>query len=233
MTLSCGGGGGEYPVWFRENERGRPVSREHLMIIDIHVLLLHEHDRRNARRVPMSRSTAYIVKHPAPPSVLPNTNHHHQTPTMNPPRALLTHLPPPAASLAILLATAQLTLFGLRGLWDPDGWAAAYGLPAAPPPASTTTTTPTNERPVRHALVRALAARNVANGALMLGLAWAGRGRALGWVVCANVLVTGADALVVRGLGGEGHGGGGGKEVAHWAGVVHSGVVGGWLLWTG
>lgn len=142
-------------------------------------------------------------------------------------KTFLSNCPPPAESLALLLGCAQLSIFGLAGLSDPDGWAAGYGLPLVAPKSveSSSPADKAQQAQVQRALVAATAARNVTNGVLILGLgAWLRDRRALGLAIACNVLTTVADTLIVRWFGVE-------KQASgHLIGVVNSTAVGMVLL---
>lgn len=145
-------------------------------------------------------------------------------------RNFLSNCPPPAESLALLLGCAQLSIFGLAGLSDPDSWATGYGLPLANPKSveSSSPADKAQQATVQRALVTATAARNVTNGILILGLgAWLRDRKALGLAVACNVVTTVADTLIVRWFGvGE-------QAPGHLIGVVNSTVLGIALLrWT-
>ncbi|KAF2171845.1 hypothetical protein M409DRAFT_63401 [Zasmidium cellare ATCC 36951] len=138
---------------------------------------------------------------------------------------LFSNLPPPSECLAILLGLAELTAFGLTGLTDPTTFSTNHGLPIQ------TTQQPqqhTSETTTKRALVQAIAARNVQNGALLLTLALYTRDRtALGIAVGLGVVTTLADTLIVRANGVK-------DTVAfHAVGIVNSVLLGGSLLWWG
>lgn len=134
---------------------------------------------------------------------------------------LFSRLPPPSECLAILLGLAELTAFGLTGLTDPSAWSQNYGLPIQ------NTSTP-GETTTKRALVQAIAARNIQNGALILTLALYTRDRtALGIAIGLGVITTLADTLIVSARGVRDMGWG------HAVGVVNSVLIGGSLLWWG
>lgn len=139
----------------------------------------------------------------------------------------LSNCPPPAESLALLLGCAQLSIFGLAGLSDPDGWATGYGLPLVNPKSveSSSPADKAQQAQVQRALVAASAARNVTNGILILGLgAWLRDRKALGLAIACNVVTTVADTLIVRWFGVE-------KQASgHIIAVVNSTAVGFALL---
>ncbi|KAK4502953.1 hypothetical protein PRZ48_006380 [Zasmidium cellare] len=138
--------------------------------------------------------------------------------------SLFSNLPPPSECLAILLGLAELTAFGLTGLTDPTTFSTNYGLPIQ----STSAAQHTSETTTKRALVQAIAARNIQNGALLLTLALYTRDRtALGIAVGLGVVTTLADTLIVRANGVK-------DTVAfHAVGVVNCVLLGGSLLWWG
>jgi hypothetical protein len=141
---------------------------------------------------------------------------------------MFAHLPPPAECLAILVGCAELVVFGLGGLSDHVAFAQGFGLQIdAPAPASPEHALTDNQK-THKALVQAIAARNIQNGALILTLACYTRNRtALGFAVLYGFLTTLADTLLVRTYGV--------KDLAlgHLVGVVNSLAIGGSLLyWT-
>ncbi|CAK4030242.1 DUF4267 domain containing [Lecanosticta acicola] len=147
-------------------------------------------------------------------------------------RSHFAHLPPPAECLAILLGSAELLLFGLGGLTDPKAFAAGYGLPitsSSPtpepqpqPPASDPEPLPP---PQPKALIRALCARNLQNGALLLTFALYTRDRrSLGFAVLLGLITTVADTVIVWKSGVRD------LVVGHAVGVVNCLAVGGGLL---
>lgn len=142
-------------------------------------------------------------------------------------RTFLSNCPPPTESLALLLGCAQLSIFGLAGISDPDSWATGYGLPLATPKSveSSSPADKAQQAQVQRALVTATAARNLTNGILIIGLgAWLRDRKALGLAVACNVVTTVADTLIVRWFGVEEQG------KSHLVGVVNSTVVGLLLL---
>lgn len=143
----------------------------------------------------------------------------------------LNRLPPPAETLAILLGFAELTIFGIAGLSSPGDFAKGFGLPlySNHPAKLIQASDPVEdkEKAATHGYISALAARNIANGALLLafGTYFKDR-RALGAVVLSGILTTLADALVVVRYGPD-------KNAAwgHVIGIVNSTVIGGFLLY--
>ncbi|QDS71066.1 hypothetical protein FKW77_008780 [Venturia effusa] len=147
------------------------------------------------------------------------------------------NLPPPAECLAILVGTAELTIFGLAGFANPAKWAEGFGIPTIPPSAtqqhpgaikasSAETTKDKEVQDAQTALIAACAVRNIQNGLVMLtfGLVLKDR-KALGIVAALNVITTAGDYLAVRWYGV--------KEAAfgHAIGVVNSLLIGGSLLY--
>ena len=141
-------------------------------------------------------------------------------PKWTPPATSSPTCPPPAESLALLLGCAQLSIFGLAGLADPDGWAAGYGLPLSSSKAPDTSDR--NEQiQVQRALVTATAARNITNGLLIFGLgAYLRDRKALGMAITCNVVTTVADFLIVRWFGVSE------QAPSHIIGVVNSTAIG-------
>lgn len=130
------------------------------------------------------------------------------------------YLPPPAECLAILVGTAELVVFGLGGLSDTTAVAKGYGLN---PPSSTSSP---EDRKTNEGLIRAIAARNIQNGALILTFALYTRDRrSLGLAVAYGVITTLADSWIVAKYGVKDLVGG------HVVGVVNSLLIGGSLLW--
>lgn len=154
-----------------------------------------------------------------------------------PSRNLFQHLPPPAECLAILIGTAELTIFGLAGLANPAQWAQGFGIPTLPPSstqkhpgaieASSAETTKDKEvQDAQKALIAACAARNIQNGILMLTFGLVLRDRkALGIATALNVVTTAMDYFAVKWYGV--------KEAAfgHVIGFVNSLLIGGSLLY--
>lgn len=115
--------------------------------------------------------------------------------------------PSTAISLAILIGTAELTVFGARGLTNPSGFLQGFGLPVLYKSSTSTRLIEPDAskdessaeiHPAQRALVEALAARNIQNGVLILTFACFVRDRrALGVAVTAGLVTTIADTLVV------------------------------------
>lgn len=145
-------------------------------------------------------------------------------------RNFLANCPPPAESLALLLGVAQVSIFGLAGLSDPDSWAAGYGLPitSAKSVESSSPADKAKQAETQRALVAATAARNITNGILIIGLgAYLRDRKALGLAIACNVVTTVADTLIVRWFGVET------SAPGHLIGVFNSTVIGWALLrWT-
>lgn len=152
-------------------------------------------------------------------------------------RNLFQHLPPPAECLAILLGTAEITIFGLAGLANPAAWAEGFGIPILRPSTTqkhpgaieslSAETTKDNEvQDAQKALIFACAARNLQNGILMLTFGLVLRDRkALGIATTLNVVTTAMDYFAVKWFGVQ--------EAAfgHVIGVTNSLLVGGSLLY--
>ena len=151
-------------------------------------------------------------------------------------RNLFANLPPPAECLAILIGTAEITIFGLAGFANPASFATGFGLPIQPTPEKDTAqleagtaTTPQEQTAVektQRGLVLALAARNLEKGLTLLAFAcyWRDR-KALGTCIFAGLLTTGMDLLVVRWYGAQEAAGG------HVIGMANCGLIGGALLY--
>lgn len=140
-------------------------------------------------------------------------------PSLN--NSMFSNLPPPSECLAILLGLAELTAFGLVGLTDPSSWSQNYGLPIQTTDPHATTSQTTTKR----ALVQAIAARNIQNGALLLTLALYTRDRtALGIAVGLGCITTLADTLIVSKSGLKD------MSWGHGIGMVNSVLIGGSLL---
>lgn len=136
---------------------------------------------------------------------------------------IINHLPPPAECLAILLGCAECIVFGLGGLSSPLDYSKGYGLPIDAPQEGAEAT---ENQKTQKALVQALAARHLQNGALILTLGLYTRDRtALGFAVGYGVISTLADCLIVRKHGVDSLAGG------HVVGLLNSLVVGGALLY--
>lgn len=142
-------------------------------------------------------------------------------------------LPPPSQTLAILLGCAELTIFGIAGLYSPGGFATGFGLPLSstwPAKGIKSASDPAEdkEKAATHGYISALAARNIANGALILafGTYFKDR-RALGAVILSGIVTTFADAMVVSRYGPD-------KSAiwGHVVGIVNSTLIGGALLFS-
>jgi len=153
------------------------------------------------------------------------------TPTRN----LFANLPPPAECLAILIGTAEITLFGLAGFANPASFAKGFGLPiqdsSSPSSekdleAGTPSQSPSSTENIQRGLTLALAARNLEKGITLLAFAcyWRDR-KALGTCIFAGLLTTGVDYLVVKWYGAQ--------EAAfgHVIGLANCGLIGGALLY--
>jgi hypothetical protein len=154
-------------------------------------------------------------------------------------RNLFHHLPPPAECLAILIGTAELTIFGIAGLASPAGLATGFGIPLLP--ASSSQKHPgalesspeeskqaTEIRNSQKALIAAIAARNIQNGILLLTFgAWFRDRKTLGLLTILGVVTTATDYVVVKAYGVKEAAGG------HLFGVFNCLLVGGSLLWWG
>jgi hypothetical protein len=153
------------------------------------------------------------------------------TPTRN----LFANLPPPAECLAILIGTAEITLFGLAGFANPASFAKGFGLPIQDSSASssekdleagTPSQSPSSTENIQRGLTLALAARNLEKGITLLAFAcyWRDR-KALGTCIFAGLLTTGVDYLVVKWYGAQ--------EAAfgHVIGLANCGLIGGALLY--
>ncbi|KAM0695636.1 hypothetical protein Q7P36_004118 [Cladosporium allicinum] len=151
-------------------------------------------------------------------------------------RNLFANLPPPAECLAILIGTAEITLFGLAGLADPPSFAKGFGLPIQPSTQETSekdleagtssSQSSTSAANTQRGLILALAARNLEKGITLLAFAcyWRDR-KALGTCIFAGLLTTGVDYLVVKWYGAQ--------EAAfgHVIGLANCGLIGGALLY--
>jgi hypothetical protein len=148
-------------------------------------------------------------------------------------RNLFANLPPPAECLAILIGTAEITLFGLAGFADPPSFAKGFGLPIRDSSSSekdletgTSTQSTTSAENTQRGLTLALAARNLEKGITLLAFAcyWRDR-KALGTCIFAGLLTTGVDYLVVKWYGAQ--------EAAfgHVIGLANCGLIGGALLY--
>ena len=154
-------------------------------------------------------------------------------------RDIYAHMPPPAETLAILVGTMELTVFGLGGLANPVEFAKGYGLPLLPATSKTQTAGPSEvskadakndqqNSPGRRqeAWILSTVARNIQNGAVLLALGLYARDRrALGIAVSAGLITTVADAVIVQYYGV--------KEAVwgHVFGIVNSIAIGGSLLY--
>jgi hypothetical protein len=147
-------------------------------------------------------------------------------------RNLFANLPPPAECLAILIGTAEITLFGLAGFANPASFATGFGLPIQDSSSSQknleagTPQSPDSAENTQRGLVLALAARNLEKGLTLLAFAcyWRDR-KALGTCIFAGLLTTGVDYLVVKWYGA--------REAAfgHVIGLANCGLIGGALLY--
>lgn len=157
---------------------------------------------------------------------------------MNTTRDLFDRLPSPAISLAILIGTAELTIFGVRGLTNPRGWLDGFGLPVVDldsgprrleegileDPEQGSEEVHSSQR----ALTEAVAARNIQNGVVILTFACVVRDRrALGIAVTAGLITTIADALVVWRHGSTS------AVYGHLVGIANCAGIGGSLLLLG
>lgn len=156
-------------------------------------------------------------------------------------RNLFTNLPPPAECLAILIGTAEITIFGLAGLANPTSFAKGFGLPLLPSTESqleagenknknnSSDKPPSTAAEKAHrGLLLALAARNLEKGLTVLAFACYFRDRkAVGTCIFAGLLTTTADYLAVKWYGE--------REAAagHVIGMANCSLVGGALLWWG
>ncbi|KAM0714806.1 hypothetical protein Q7P37_009270 [Cladosporium fusiforme] len=147
-------------------------------------------------------------------------------------RNLFAGLPPPAECLAILIGTAEITIFGLAGLANPTSFATGFGLPISNKPSTSETSTDkpptTPEEKAHRGLLLALAARNLEKGLTVLAFACYFRDRkAVGTCILAGLVTTTADYLAVKWYGAQ--------EAAsgHVIGMVNCSLVGGALLWWG
>lgn len=142
-----------------------------------------------------------------------------------PGQELFSNLPPPAECLAILVGCAETIMFGLGGLNDQVAWAKSFGVPIDAP--KDTQDSGENQR-TKKALVQAIAARNIQNGALILTFACYTRDRtALGIAVGYGVITTLADYIIVQNHGLP-H-----LAPGHLVGVANSLLIGGSLLYWG
>jgi hypothetical protein len=156
---------------------------------------------------------------------------------MNTTRNLFAHLPPPAECIALLIGTAELTIFGLAGIASPSGLATGFGVPLLP-------TTSTQKHPgalepeesprdielrnSQKAWIIALAARNVQNGVLLLMFGgWFRDRKMLGVVTALGLITTATDYAVVRAYGVKE------AAVGHLIGMCNCVLVGGSLLYWG
>lgn len=155
-------------------------------------------------------------------------------------RTLFENLLPPAECLAILVGTAEITIFGLAGFANPSSFATGFGLPITPSTSDSNdknaqleagTTTPhesSKAQKTQQGLLLAIAARNLEKGLTVLAFAcyWRDR-KAVGTCVLAGLVTTAADYLAVKWYGEE--------EAAfgHVIGMMNSTLIGGALLyWT-
>ncbi|KIW07150.1 uncharacterized protein PV09_02020 [Verruconis gallopava] len=154
-------------------------------------------------------------------------------------RNLFQNLPPPAECLALLIGTAELTVFGLGGFANPAQFATGFGIPLLP--ASATQKHPgaieSSPEEIRQAkkvedtqkaLITAIAARNVQNGLLILTFgAWYRDRKALGILTAFGLVTTATDYFVVKSYGV--------REAAsgHLIGVLNCLLIGSSLLFWG
>lgn len=152
-------------------------------------------------------------------------------------RNLFHHLPPPAECLAILIGTAQLTIFGVAGLANPSQWAQGFGIPTTLPSktqqhpgaieaSSAETANDKEVQDAQKALIAACAVRNVEKGILLLTLGLVLRDRkVLGIATGLGLVTTVTDYFLVKWYGV--------KEAAfgHVIGVMNSLLIGGSLLY--
>lgn len=150
--------------------------------------------------------------------------------------SVLARLPPAAECLAILIGCAELSVFGLRGVTNPSGWLEGFGLPPLRLPAVQCVTSETEAddgesgsssiHNAQRALVEALAARNIQNGALILTFALVIRDRrALGVAVTAGLITTLSDTIVTWRYGMRE------AVLGHLVGVANCVGIGSALLW--
>lgn len=151
-------------------------------------------------------------------------------------RNLFAYLPPPAEVLAILIGTAELTIFGLAGFANPSAWAKGFGLPiylrtstqkhpGAIESAPAEDKEMTEVEKTQKALIAAVAARNIQHGILLLmaGI-WTRDRRLLGITTMVGLVSTVTDYFAVRWYGVKNAAGG------HLIGVANCILVGGSLL---
>ncbi|KAH9809827.1 hypothetical protein Tdes44962_MAKER06068 [Teratosphaeria destructans] len=148
-------------------------------------------------------------------------------------------LPPPAECLAILLGIAEVSIFGLAGLANPQEFAKGYGLhypsksdaqkqPGAIQSNESEQNKAQQAERTHDAYIAAIASRNIQNGVLLLTLGCYVRDRrALGIAVACCFITTLADALIVKAYGVP--------EMmwGHVTGIFNSITIGGSLLWWG
>ena len=138
-------------------------------------------------------------------------------------RELFDNLPPPSECLAILVGCAETIMFGLGGLNDQVAWAKSFGVPIDAPKD---TQDPAENQKTKKALVQAIAARNIQNGALILTFACYTRDRtALGIAVGYGVITTLADYIIVKNSGVPD------LAPGHAIGIMNSLLIGGSLLY--
>ena len=147
--------------------------------------------------------------------------------------SIFARLPPPAECLAILIGCAELSIFGIRGISNPRGWLQGFGLPPLDQPSVRISTDTDrskqddrrNIHSAQRALIDALAARNVQNGALILTFALVLKDRrALGVTVLAGLITTMADTVVAWRYGVKG------AVLGHLMGIANCIGIGGALL---
>jgi len=153
-------------------------------------------------------------------------------------RNLFSHLPPPAEVLAILIGTAELTIFGLAGFANPSQWAKGFGLPTLLESRASSQKHPgaienapaedkelTEVEKTQKALIAAVAARNIQHGILLLiAGVWTRDRRLLGITIMVGLVSTVTDYCAVNWYGVKEAAGG------HLIGVANCLLVGGSLL---
>lgn len=148
-------------------------------------------------------------------------------------RNLFAGLPPPAECLAILVGTAEITIFGLAGLANQASFGEGFGLPilsgATDKPAQLEAGTQGEESEVektQRGLMLAIAARNLEKGLTVLAFACYYRDRrAVGTCIFAGLITTAADYLAVKWYGVQD------KAAGHVIGMANCSLIGGALLY--